>query len=226
MRRFLQYLHARLRCDPEPVLRTRARCQLLPVNGEFSRLAERHQLLLATWLRRSIIFDSSGLRLDPSVSRCAGVHLGNGIERQYLLAVLSVDWHDLLRRIFELRGHGAVMTPHCRACPVSSDVPCWFGERGLTRACEAVAAGLSYVIFQAVTRSEPEPWFHMEEPPATPADPLDSKLIAAIEGCDFRWSSCSCLGRPARCTQAGYPAIVVFDDCRRCVEASDRTVAL
>lgn len=224
MRRFLQYLHARLRCDPEPVLRTRARCQLLPVNGELSRLAERHQLLLATWLLRSIIFDPPGLRLDSSVPRCAGVHLGNGIERQYVLAVLSIDWHDLLRRLFELRGHGAAVTPHCPACPVSADVACWFGERGLTRACEAVAAGLSYVIFQARTRSEPQP--QVAEPTDTQVVSLDSKLVAAIETCPFRSSQCGCLGRPARCTQAGYPAIVTFDDCRRCVEASDRTVAL
>jgi len=32
---------------------------------------------------------------------------------------------------------------------------------------------------------------------------------AAIEGCDFRRSDCACLGKPATCLQAGFPAQVV-----------------
>lgn len=42
-------------------------------------------------------------------------------------------------------------------------------------------------------------------------------LIPRIEACDFRYSSCGCLSKPAQCRQAGYPALVILDDCRRCL---------
>lgn len=48
----------------------------------------------------------------------------------------------------------------------------------------------------------------------------DSRLVARVETCDFRRSSCGCLGKPAECLQGGWPAIVVFDDCRACIAAA------
>jgi hypothetical protein len=42
-------------------------------------------------------------------------------------------------------------------------------------------------------------------------------LAARVEGCDFRVSSCGCMGRPARCTLGGYPAVVTLADCRVCL---------
>lgn len=42
-------------------------------------------------------------------------------------------------------------------------------------------------------------------------------LIVYVELCDFRHSSCGCLGKPARCRLGGYTAMVTLDDCRACL---------
>lgn len=50
-------------------------------------------------------------------------------------------------------------------------------------------------------------------------DPVPSaRQIVAVETCDFRRSDCGCLGKPATCLQAVFPAVVGLDDCLRCVD--------
>jgi hypothetical protein len=56
----------------------------------------------------------------------------------------------------------------------------------------------------------------MSEGKAIPADD-DSKLIAAIEACDFRYSDCNCINKPVSCRQAGYVAVVELARCRECL---------
>lgn len=53
------------------------------------------------------------------------------------------------------------------------------------------------------------------QPP--PEVDLDTKLIAAIECCDFRHSTCGCHDKPARCLLGGWPAVVTFEDCKKCI---------
>jgi hypothetical protein len=60
----------------------------------------------------------------------------------------------------------------------------------------------------------------------TPTPPnLDSRLIVAIESCDFRISECNCLGKPARCRLGGYPAIVDLEWCKGCSVTAPETAA-
>ncbi len=54
----------------------------------------------------------------------------------------------------------------------------------------------------------------------------DTRVIVAIEACDFRRSSCGCLCKPALCLLGGEPAIVTFEDCRACVYANASVIKL
>jgi hypothetical protein len=54
-----------------------------------------------------------------------------------------------------------------------------------------------------------------------PSRTREEKLAAAIELCDFRRSTCNCLGKPAQCLQAGYAATVMRADCERCLTSAD-----
>lgn len=114
------------------------------------------------------------------------------------------------------------MSDKCRNCPLLPEPgrEC-AGQRLHPRYCQLVDPAhpdhrpeYVGVVLGAtpIPRREPRP--AIAGPP-----PYSSREVAGIITCAFRWSDCNCLSKSARCSQAGYPAVVTFRDCLACVRS-------
>jgi hypothetical protein len=109
--------------------------------------------------------------------------------------------------------------------PGFTDCPgCEFADRPET--CHALATGCTRfcTLIQVLGREDYRGLIHRKTlglPEPSPPAATD-RLAIAIELCDFRYSSCGCLGKPARCRLGGYAAIVSREWCEGCDETKER----